>query len=101
MNKTLAIGLMLLSLTGCISKKIHQGNHINPDSIWIIQEGDTRFAIESEMGTPMIKDEQHPEKALYIEQFFDEDTGESYTRGVEVIYDDAWRAKDIHRFGFE
>lgn len=91
----------LLTLTGCISKSIHQGNIINPDSIWIIQEGDTRFAIESEMGSPMIQDSSHPEIALYIDHYFDEESGEKYTRGVEVIYDKAWRAKSIRRFGFE
>lgn len=91
---------MLVS-TACIKQKIHQGNVIDTDSIWIIQEGDTRFAIESEMGTPMIKDSNHPKRALYIEEFYDEETGEKYTRGVEIIYDNAWRAKNIRRFGFE
>jgi len=93
--------LFSLTLTGCLDKKIHQGNVINPNSIWIIQEGDTRFAIESELGTPAVKDSAHPERALYIDYFFDEETGEKYTRGVEVTYDDAWRAKSIRRFGYE
>ena len=93
--------LFLMLLSGCVSKKIHQGNVIDPDSIWIIQEGDTRFAIESEMGSPIIKDKAHPERALYIDQFYDEETEEAYTRGVEIIYDDAWRAISIRRFGFE
>lgn len=87
--------------TGCIKQKIHQGNVIDPDSIWIIQEGDTRFSIESEMGSPAIFDSAYPERALYIEDFYDEETGEKYTRGVEIIYDEAFRAKSIHRFGFE
>ncbi|MDQ6980043.1 MAG: outer membrane protein assembly factor BamE [Ghiorsea sp.] len=99
----LFITIMMCALlsTACIKQKIHQGNVIDPDSIWIIQEGDTRFAIEQEMGTPMVKDSAHPERALYIEEFYDEETGEQYTRGVEVIYDDAWRATSIRRFGFE
>lgn len=101
MNK-LTIGfLCLLLLGGCINKKIHQGNVIDPNSIWIIQEGDTRFAIEAEMGSPMIKDSAHPERALYIEYFYDEETEETYTRSVEVIYDHAWRVKSIKRMGFE
>jgi len=91
----------MLSLSGCINKKIHQGNIIDPNSIWIIQEGDTRFAIESELGSPAVRDTAHPERALYIDYFYDEETGESYTRGVEVTYDDAWRAKNIRRFGYE
>ncbi len=93
--------IFIFLLSGCISKKIHQGNIIDPDSIWIIQEGDTRFAIESEMGTPMIKDSAHPERALYVDDFYDEETGETYTRGVEIVYDNAWRAESIRRFGFE
>jgi len=93
-------GVILLN-AGCIKQHIHQGNVIDPDSIWIIQEGDTRYAIEQEMGTPMIKDSAHPERALYIEEVDHEETGEKYTRGVESIYDKDWRAKSIRRFGFE
>ncbi|MDQ7003411.1 MAG: outer membrane protein assembly factor BamE [Ghiorsea sp.] len=93
--------LVALLSTGCIKQKIHQGNVIDADSIWIIQEGDTRFSIESEMGSPAIVDQNHPERALYIEDFYDEETGEKYTRGVEIIYDTAFRAQSIRRFGFE
>ena len=93
--------LIALLSTGCIKQKIHQGNVIDTDNIWIIQEGDTRFSIESEMGSPAIVDSAHPERALYIEDFYDEETGEKYTRGVEIIYDDAFRAQSIRRFGFE
>jgi outer membrane protein assembly factor BamE (lipoprotein component of BamABCDE complex) len=87
--------------TGCLKQSIHQGNVLNPDSIWIIQEGDTRFAIEKELGAPAILDSEHPERALFIEDVRDEKTDEKYTRGVEVIYDEAWRAVSIRRFGFE
>ena len=70
--------LIALLNTGCINQKIHQGNVIDADSIWIIQEGDTRFSIESEMGSPAIVDSAHPERALYIEDFYDEETDEKY-----------------------
>jgi outer membrane protein assembly factor BamE (lipoprotein component of BamABCDE complex) len=86
---------------GCLKQTIHQGNVLNADSVWIIQEGDTRFAIEKELGPPAIVDSAHPKRALFIEDVHDEKTDEEYTRGVEVIYDDAWRAKSIRRFGFE
>ena len=91
----------MLSITGCIDKKIHQGNVIDANNIWIIQEGDTRFSIESELGSPAVKDDAHPERALYIEYVLDEETGDQYKRGVEVTYESAWRAKSIRRFGFE
>ena len=87
--------------TACVDKIIHQGNVIDPDSIWIIQEGDTRFSVEYEMGPPAIKDPAHPERVLYIEDVYDEETDEEYTRGVEVTYDKAWRVTDIRRFGFK
>ncbi|MDX8384404.1 MAG: outer membrane protein assembly factor BamE [Ghiorsea sp.] len=90
-----------LTLSGCLSSKIHQGNVINEDSIWIIQEGDTRFTIESELGSPAITDADHPERALYVEDYFDEDTEQSYTRSVAVTYDSAWRAQSIVRTGFK
>ncbi len=99
--KPAVILLLLATLAGCLKQEIHQGNVLDPDSIWIIQEGDTRFAIESELGPPAIVDTAHPERALFIEDVRDEKTGETYTRGVEVIYDKAWRAKSIRRFGFE
>ena len=99
--KPAVILLLLATLAGCLKQEIHQGNVLDPDSIWIIQEGDTRFAIESELGPPAIVDVAHPERALFIEDVRDEKTGETYTRGVEVIYDKAWRAKSIRRFGFE
>ncbi len=99
--KPAVILLLLATLAGCLKQEIHQGNVLDPDSIWIIQEGDTRFAIESELGPPAIVDAAHPERALFIEDVRDEKTGETYTRGVEVIYDKAWRAKSIRRFGFE
>jgi len=99
----LLITLMLCALlsTACIKQEIHQGNVIDADKVWIIQEGDTRFAIESQLGSPMVKDSAHPERVLYIEDYYNEDTGEKYTRGVEVTYDNAWRAENIRRFGFE
>jgi len=95
--------LLVASLltTGCLSQNIHQGNVMKPDSIWIIQEGDTRFSIEAEMGPPAIVDPQHPQRALYVEEVDDEDTEEKYTRGVEITYDKAWRATNIRRFGFK
>jgi len=99
-RRLILICICLTLFTGCIKQKIHQGNVIDEDSIWIIQEGDTRFTIESELGTPAIKDPAHPERSLYIDYFYDEETKEKYTRGVEVVYDEAWRAISIRRFGF-
>ncbi len=100
--KLLSIFILLCLLsTGCIKQEIHQGNVIDPNSIWIIQKGDTRFAVEAEMGPPMITDTAYPRRVLYIEEVYDEETGEKYTRSVAVNYDDAWRVESIKRLGFE
>jgi len=91
----------VLLLSGCINHITHQGNMIDDDSVWIIQEGDTRFAIEAELGSPMIKDSAHPERSLYVEDYVNQETGKTYTRSITVIYDTAWRAQKIERSGFE
>jgi len=99
--KSMFFLIALLSLGSCANKIIHQGNVIDPDNAWIIQEGDTRFAIESEIGSPTINDASYPKRAVYIDHVFNEETEESYTRSIEIIYDEAWRVKSIRRVGFE
>lgn len=101
MKLLLAFSLLCLLNTGCIKQEIHQGNVIDPNSIWIIQKGDTRFAVEAEMGPPVIKDPAHPQRVLYVEEVYDEEKGEKYTRSVAINYDEAWRVESIQRQGFE
>ncbi len=96
-----AITILLLGLGGCLQHVIHQGNMLKPGLETTIQEGDTRFHVESMLGTPMLRDDLHPSRAIYVEEYMDPDSGKKFTRRVEIIYDRAERVKSIKRFGFE
>lgn len=90
-----------LAMGGCMSHPIHQGNVMKADNVWMIQVGDTRFRVESLLGTPAIQDPLHPNRVHYVEEVDNDDTGEKFTRGVDIEYDDALRVKSIHRYGFD
>ncbi|MDQ6955245.1 MAG: outer membrane protein assembly factor BamE [Mariprofundaceae bacterium] len=78
-----------------------QGNILNKDEAWLLQEGDTKFRVESLLGTPAIKDLLHPNRVQYIEQVKKNNDNIAYTRGIIIDYDQALRIKHIQRFGFE
>ncbi len=99
--RMLAPFLVLMLVTGCVREPVHQGNRIKPEEAWLIQKGDTRFRVEQALGTPVLKDTLHPNRATYIEQFEDKDTGRIKTRGIEITYDEALRVKRIRRFGLD
>lgn len=93
--------LATLLLAGCLHEPIHQGNRLDINKVNLISEGDTQFNIEQRLGSPSIRSTLHPHRVIYYEMFEDEESGEMRKRGVEVSYDDAWRAKAIRRFGFD
>jgi len=93
--------LIALSSTACMHRDTHQGNMFNDRDAWLIQEGDTKFHVESILGTPAIKDLLHPNRVQYIEQVKEVDPDVSYTRGIIINYDEALRIKDLKRFGFD
>jgi len=97
----LCSALFSLLLAGCLHIPVHQGNRLDLNEIKLIQEGDSKFSIEQKLGTPILTSVLHPNRVTYYEEFEDEDTGEMHKRGVEIIYDDALRAKSIRRFGFD
>lgn len=97
---TLAVLLPLLA-SGCMTQTIHQGNVFKDDKVWLVEEGDTRFKVETLLGSPALTDSLHPNVVHYVEQYHNHDTGEKYLRGVDITYDDALRVKSIHRFGFD
>lgn len=100
--KRLAITAMaLLLLSGCMHELIHQGNQFKVDKINLIHEGDTKYSIEQTLGTPMLDSSLHPHRVTYYEEYEDENDGKVYMRGIEIIYDDALRAKSIRKFGFD
>ncbi|EAU54108.1 outer membrane protein assembly factor BamE [Mariprofundus ferrooxydans] len=95
----LTIMITTLLLAACTAEPIHQGNRIDLTNAALIKQGDTKFHIEQALGSPVLKDVMHPNKAVYYEEFKDEKSGEMVKRRVEVTYDDAKRALSIERFG--
>jgi len=90
----------LLVLSGCLQHVIHQGNVLKPGLVAAIQEGDSRFHVESILGTPMLNDDMHPNRSIYAESYKNHDTGKSFQRRVEIVYDKDGRVASIQRFGF-
>jgi len=97
---TTAISATLL-LTACLHEPIHQGNRLDGNKIYLITEGNTKFAIEQKLGSPALNNTLHPNRVTYYEEFEDEESGKILWRSVEIEYDDALRAKKITRTGFE
>jgi len=91
----------LLILSGCLQHVMHQGNVLKPGLVAGIQEGDSRFHVESVLGTPVLRDDLHPNRSIYVESYKDPDTGESFQRRVEIIYGKGNHVDSIKRFGFE
>jgi outer membrane protein assembly factor BamE (lipoprotein component of BamABCDE complex) len=99
---------LLLTTASCRTYEIHQGNVMKDESIWAIQVGDSRFKVESLLGSPALKDPLRPNRVRYVEDHRnieeDEDTGtteQEKLRAIEITYDDALRVKKIDYFGFE
>ncbi|RLL50724.1 outer membrane protein assembly factor BamE [Mariprofundus sp. EBB-1] len=95
-----AISACLL-LSACLHEPIHQGNRLDGDKIHQITEGNTKFAIEQILGSPILNSTLHPNRVTYYEEFDDEESGKLLWRSIEIEYDDALRAKKITRTGFE
>lgn len=90
-----------LLFSGCLRFPIHQGNVLKPELVFAIHEGDSRFRVESLLGTPVMRDVFHPNRALYVEDYVDPKTGKAYRRIVDIRYDQAQRVARILRKGFE
>lgn len=92
--------IMLLPLTACLQFVTQQGNVLKPEKLAGISLEDSRFHVESLIGTPVLKDDLHPNRAIYLEDYNDPDTDKKYQRRVEIIYSEAGRVKSIKHFGF-
>lgn len=105
MKRSIRALLMLLAIaagtSGCLPIVIQQGNVLDPQKVESVQVGDTRFSVETLLGTPVMHDIMHPNKATYIEEYSDPKTHKHYIRGIIITYDDALRVASIHRFGFK
>ncbi|RMG91193.1 MAG: outer membrane protein assembly factor BamE, partial [Zetaproteobacteria bacterium] len=76
MLRLITMALLALGLTGCLKVPLHQGNVLSPAIVDSISIGDTRFEVESKLGDPILEDTLHPHRALYVEDYEDESSGE-------------------------
>jgi len=86
--------------SGCLQHPIHQGNELSKEKVGLIQKGDSKFQVESALGSPAMLDPLDPNRVEYVEQVKDKDKKENYVRGVIVEYDQALRVKNLQYFGF-
>jgi len=98
--KIIIVIAFLLPLTACMKFVTQQGNVLKPEKIADIHVGDSRFQVESLIGTPVLKDTLHPNRSIYLDDYDNPDTGEKYQHRVEIFYDESGRVKAIQRFGF-
>ncbi|PIS19131.1 MAG: outer membrane protein assembly factor BamE [Zetaproteobacteria bacterium CG12_big_fil_rev_8_21_14_0_65_55_1124] len=92
---------LLLPLSACMKFVTQQGNVLKAEKLADVQVGDSRFQVESLIGTPVLKDDLHPNRAIYMEDYNNPDTGEKYQHRVEIIYNESGRVKSLKRFGFD
>jgi len=100
MKVWLLIGVMLVS-GACNNRVIQQGNVLNKDKLEQIKVGDSKFQVETLMGTPAMNDALHPRHVYYIEQYENPETDEKFIRRVEISYDKSLRVTAIHRFNID
>jgi len=93
--------LVAMLLCSCFYEPIHQGNRLDPNKVFQIKEGDTKFHVEQILGTPMVHSVMHPNRVTYYEEFEDKEGGNMIRRSVEITYDDALRITQINYSGFE
>ncbi len=99
--KWLGMMVVLLAMTACVQRPIHQGNELTKEKVAQVHIGDTKFFVEQTWGSPAIKDALHPNRMEYVQQVQDKDTQEHFVRGVIVEYDRALRVQSIKPFGFK
>jgi outer membrane protein assembly factor BamE len=92
---------LLLSTAACRTYEIHQGNVMKSENIWSIQEGDSKFQVETLLGTPAIKDSLHPNRVHYVEDHRNSEAEEDKLHVIEITYDNALRVEKIEHFGFK
>jgi len=98
---TLVLAMTAILLAGCVYEPVHQGNRLDGKKVFLIKEGDTKFRVETMLGTPMLHSILHPNRVTYYEEYEDEESGDLVKRSVEIIYDDALRVTHINYSGFQ
>jgi len=91
---------LILPLSACMHFSTQQGNVLKAEKLSDIHKGDTRFHVESLIGSPVLKDDLHPNRVIYVDDLKDVDTDEIHQRRIEIVYDTSGRVKSIKRVGF-
>jgi len=86
-----------LAVGGCLKNPVQQGNILKDKQDAAIAVGDTRFRVETLLGTPVLNDILHPNQAVYVESYEDEATGELNNRHLTIVYDQSLRVQSIDR----
>jgi len=94
---------LLLSTASCRTYEIHQGNVLKDENIWSIMVGDSKFQVESLLGTPAMTDPLHPNRVRYVEDHrnIEDEKEKEKLRTIEITYDEALRVKKINYIGFD
>jgi outer membrane protein assembly factor BamE len=93
--------LLLLPLASCMHFVTRQGNVLKEAQVANVQIGDSRFDVETAIGTPVLKDILHPNRSIYVEDYSNPKTGEKFLRRVEITYDASDRVQNITISGFK
>lgn len=103
----LLLAAALLSTAACRTYEIRQGNVLKDENVWSVMVGDSKFQVESLLGSPAMKDPLHPNRVRYVEDhrnIKEKDDGETekeQLRTIEITYDEALRVKKINYIGFD
>lgn len=94
---------LLLATASCRTYEIHQGNVLKDENVWAIQMGDSKFQVESLLGSPAMKDPLHPDRVRYVEDHrnIEDEKEKEKLRVIEITYDEALRVKKINYIGFD
>lgn len=100
-KKLIIFGLisMMSLLFSCQNRVIHQGKVFEENAMKEIKKGDSKYRVETLLGTPTMADPLHPNRVYYIEQFKDPKEDIEYIKRVEIEYDQALRVHSIHQVG--
>jgi len=93
--------IVLLPLSACMTVPTQQGNVLKLENLARVHAQDSRYQVEMLIGTPVLRDDLHPNRAIYVDEYNNPDTGETRQRRVEILYNESGRVKSIERFGFE
>ncbi|MDQ6975615.1 MAG: outer membrane protein assembly factor BamE [Mariprofundaceae bacterium] len=92
---------IVLMFSACHNRIIQQGNVLKTSKLAQIKVGDSKFQVETLMGSPAMNDPLHPRHVYYIEQYENQETDVAFIRRIEINYDKSLRVTNIHRFNIE